>query len=709
MAELRLAPEATKTDVQSSFSGFYQAAAPTMERPTGAGAGLMELAKGLGAATDAFDQFATEQTKQQREQDILEARSLRIQNQMNFAEATRQGLIPVGMNPWAIKEYHRVDGEITAQDNYKAFIDQRLKEMNFVAADYQNEAEASAALRGELGRAQKDFLQTYGANSTHEWMLGFQQGSRGVHEALVNTYQNDRAKFNEEKFTAATGAVINQVLTNPEMSPAEKAAQLDTLAKERRGQFGMGFKEYNDLVVTQSTAQAITLAQEGRFEEAQDALEVLASIPTGPGSTLAMSASDKIMETELRISQIERNRKEDARSDIRWGWAQWAQQRAIQDAERSDIRWEESREDRARQEEMQAREDVRWLWSVEDRSYILTDRAWTDSERSRVLAERGKEELKDGMLADGINMILRNPGADHTTMYQEIMEQASDKAVAAEVVSALQGFESARYNANQRIDEDESVIADLRVGIEEGTTRTAEITAAYANRQINGGTFMALMDDYRSRRSEMGNAAKAGQTARQEVLDTSIKEIGSLIRGADEGISVSDTRRVKAANAQARARKLAREWQNANPDASAEEYYRFSDFLKERILNDSRFKPESIGTEEAYRPVEDIRIINQDGSLTEFGRQVDQLVTSGTLTFRTYEDVNRFASDYSRAIMAGSVAPPTPEMLITTQQRADGTFEEVPTFLYVSLALQDREMEAVFRQKFPNVSLDQFR
>ena len=689
MAELRLAPEAVKTDVQSSFSGFYQAAAPTLERPTGGGAGLMELAKGLGAVTDAFDQYATQETKEQREQDILEARSLRVQNQLNFAEATRQGLIPVGMNPWAIKEYHRVDGEITAQDNYKAFIDQRLKEMNFVAADYTNEAEASAALRGELGRAQKDYLQTYGANSTHEWMLGFQQGSRGVHETLVNTYQNDRAKFNEEKFTAATGAIINQVLSDPEADAVTKAARLDALAKERRGQFGMGFKEYNDLVVTQTTSQATSLAKAGRYEEAQDALEVLSAIPTGPGSTLAMSASDKILETELRISQIERNRIEEARSDMRWDWAVWNQGRALIEAERA---------------------DERYVWNQQDREWTIKDRAWTDNERSRTLRERGREELKDGMMSDGIDMILRNPGGDHTPMYQEIMAQAQDKTVAAEVVSALQGFESARYSASQRIDEDEMAVSDLRVGIEEGTTRIADISNAYANKLINGGTFMSLMDDYRSRRSEIGTAARTGQTARQRVFDDTVKDIQSLIGGSEVmSFSPNDPRKMRAENAVTTTRKLMREWQADNPEATIEDYYRFSDFLKERILNDSSYRPADVGETEAFIPAENISITNPDGSFTPFGRQVDQLVQTGTLTFRSYKDVNNFARDYSTAVIQGQTEPPTPSMLITRGTLPDGTVGDVPTFLYVSLALQNPEYEAAFSARFPTVSLSPFR
>ncbi len=375
----------------------------------------MELAKGLGVVSDAFDQYATKETAEQREADILEARSLRIQNQMNFAEATRQGLVPMGMNPWAIKEYHRVDGEITAQDNYKAFIDKRLKDMNFVAADYTTEEMAASALRGELGRAQQDYLKSYGANSTHEWMLGFQQGSRGVHETLVSTYQADRAKFNGEKFTAATGAVVNQILADPEADPAAKASKLDALAKERRGQFGMGFKEFNDIVVSQTTSQAVALSQAGRHLEAQEALEVLSVIPTGPGSTLAMTASDKILETELRISQIERNQKEDARSDIRWGWQQWSQEQAVEDA------------------------------------------AWKNAERQRTLVERGKDEMKDALLTDGMLTMLRDGGGDHEPMYREILNGTQDKKLAADVVRELQSFEAARYSASQRTEEDVEV------------------------------------------------------------------------------------------------------------------------------------------------------------------------------------------------------------------------------------------------------------
>ena len=52
------------------------------------------------------------------EEEIAAAQQARLENQMTFAEAVKQGVVPGGVSPWWVKEYRRLDGEIAMKQEY---------------------------------------------------------------------------------------------------------------------------------------------------------------------------------------------------------------------------------------------------------------------------------------------------------------------------------------------------------------------------------------------------------------------------------------------------------------------------------------------------------------------------------------------------------------------------------------------------------------
>ncbi|MCG8357475.1 MAG: hypothetical protein MI920_18075 [Kiloniellales bacterium] len=494
-----------------------------------------------------MNRFITAKDTKAREQAEKQARADRLRNKLSFAEAVRTGQVPAGANPYYVQEYQRVDGEITAQTAYHAYLTQAWQNSDLHSRPFQDEFEAAQAFSDFADQARSEFLKTAGSDSV-DWLEGFDRRRAGVETAVSSANIQQRLKVNEARFEAATGLLINETLAAEGLSTEERIDRIQALFKDRSGQFGMSGTKFNELVADQIVAASLQAANDGNIQAALDVIELADQITAGTGKLSGLpKIKDQLEEAELRITRIQQQREELERSRIRWGWS-------IDDRE----------------------------WSLKARRWQTEDREYTLGERQRAESERDDRRARDMAFSDAAMEIIKDPEADHTDMLADMAAQPN----LAPLVSSLQALQSQRISLDEHVEENPEEIGALKVAIAQGQAGPGDIALLIEAQRISTPRAMELINDWvKADRFErtMNNV----QADVERIIRDGTAQGRRSIAGSDEFGSPATA--TIAAQAQADYEMLMLEWLVANPQASRLEAMRQRSEILEMIINDPQY------------------------------------------------------------------------------------------------------------------------
>lgn len=411
---------------------------PRIEKP--GKSALAGLAEALETANPQVQRYLSNKHDENVEQDRRDAQEARMKNKMSFAEGVKlyektggdEGIDP-GMSPYWRSAYKEMDGELSARHEYNSYVQQKYMESGLMAKEYATPMEEADAFNGFLDETRATFLENKGGFDNPDWLQGFEKHRPQLENMMSSKHLAERANVTEEKFKDSTGAYITSILDS-NASIQEKAEIITQDSQVKLGQYGLSGTDYNKITVDSVTNRAIDYARMGRYDEAQEQLDVLDHVKTGTGTLGSTGyASDKRVDTELRIMNLQRSNEA-------------------------------------------------YSWSLTQRSWAREDRQL--KMEGLEIQERAKDVTQKAM-AD----ILADPTGDRNDLY---IEMSQDKDLAP-LIPKLQSFEEGRLNAAVKVTEDPVEVNQLRMDIMQGTADYSDILDMSANRELSVSTAASLM------------------------------------------------------------------------------------------------------------------------------------------------------------------------------------------------------------------------
>lgn len=423
--------------------------------------GLQQLASSLEKFSPYLARYGQGVMKEHIEEAQLRAQRDRLKNQMDYAEATRQGIVPEGANPWYVRAYKELDGEIAGKQEYFNQVSQAWHESGLSTLDYETEAERNAAMADFLQQQREQFLAD---KEDLHWVKGFEKGRQQAESTLMQRHIQATMQANEEKAALANGKKINEILLM-DGTPEERAEAIAAFGRANHGKFGQSFQSFNKQTVGAITSAANQLALARRWDEAYEMLGMLNKVPTRDGAYLGGTTEGR----EAFNATISR----------------------FQQMERADIQFQRSNES--------------WEWQKKDQQ-------WKTITRSRQWEEWAAEDSLVGVLRE----IAVNPVSDIQSVINDAIAQNPKLAKHA---GALQNAWEARVRADRIVPEDKVEVAGLRTGIEKGTIGPDELLNRLSNDELSFDTFLNLMDDLARNNSVSGRIASLSRDHRDLISD----------------------------------------------------------------------------------------------------------------------------------------------------------------------------------------------
>lgn len=523
-------------------------AVPAIAKPTQTE--FQKLAESLSNIEPNLHQFIDQRRDIFIEDETKAAQQARLKNQMSYAQAVKryeetggqEGIAP-GMSPWWVKEYKRMDGQLTARNQYLGWLHESYQQSGLAGQVYESPAESAEAFAQFVDGQRQAFLQQIEDAGDMEWLSGFEQERGSIENMLANANLQERSAANKERFNESIGAFIGAVLDS-EGSTAEKVERIATDKAAKLGQFGMSGTDYNRITVDAVINRAVNLARLGRYAESQRELSILEQIPTGTGKLGGTAyAREQSLAAELRILTLQRQEEDYEWSKTTRSWAL-----ADRDIQREGLEFQQRQRER-------------------------TEQAWQDQDN--------REEILARIMAE----IFANPTGDFTEEFADLLTDSST----APLVRDLEAFKDARVSSKYRAIEDPAELTNLRIDIIEGQAGPEDVQRMVLEKRASMQTATSLLTEWQQAKISAERAAQLPAHIRSSVNST-VSDIEGVIRGS-EFTSTEDSR-AKAVMAGTRARRMMLEWLNKNPEATELEALEYGDKVKTRILNSDEFTRE---------------------------------------------------------------------------------------------------------------------
>lgn len=515
---------------------------------------LMELAGALDDIQPSLKQYGAVVEKATVEREVRQAQADRLANQKSFADAVSSGLIPEGANPHYVREYKRMDGELSASGRYLGFLSEKWQTSGLADADFATEADAAQAFEGFVSGTRTEFLTSvFGDGEIDpDWVAGFEQRRGGIEGAVANRQVTERIANNEEKFEARTSAKIGEMLAGG-LEGEDLSTRLNQLATHQRQNFGVGYEKFNELVVEQVVSTAMSEAIDGNYFEAREALDRLSEIKTGTGP---LSNTGKAKEA-INAARTSITRMEQQQTSYQWSRTQEG-------------------------------------WARADRPAVLAaqqfqreTRAFRREEMAEARANRHRKDTRELTVADVMMEIVADPTQDFDPTWAQLAQDPNT----ANLVPVLQNALSTRINAQTRVVEDPDFVTGLKVSVLRGTSGPEEVLGAVADKQITYQNARDILEDWDRRvRTERQYANQSGRV--RTIIANDRSNIGRAVAGSD--YDSSPAQYLLAGQAQDEYDVLMLEFLEQNPSPSPAQVKRASVDAKKLLLNDPDYRIDNI-------------------------------------------------------------------------------------------------------------------
>ena len=543
-------------------SAFVQPQVPAQVGPPSRTNALLDLAQSLAQIEPTLRRYVAEEGERAKEAGLAEGRALRVQNQKTFAQATKDGVIPQGSNPWIAYGYKLADGELTAATAYNAFLYESWQNSDLSGQDYPDEMSAANAVQDLIESKRNEFLKQTGGASSLPFLEGFEKRRPGVESGVVQQIISQRIRENVERFEAATGQLVSETLTHPEMSDDERVDRLQQLFQDRTGNYGMTGTAYNEIVTDQLIAESDLAAVDGDYTRARELIALSSKIKAGPGGRLAGTryARDKLAAQAIKIERLQQSR-----DTYEWSLTQRA-------------------------------------WAIEDRPYRVAARNFQleSQENTRQTWQRAEDErdiktFRENRLAEAYTAIAADPTADHEAIIQEF---TSDPEL-ADMATKLRAWQTASLSAEYRADEDPKFVTSLSARIFAGHAGPEEIGEAVLNKKLGKETSLRLLEDFYRVSRDQETISNLSRDHRDYIGDLK-RDVETAIRRSDEYVANTEDIATLAIMAKREAERRVVRWIREHEGSTFEDFEIFGDKVLESILNSSRYRP-NIDEEEAVR------------------------------------------------------------------------------------------------------------
>lgn len=522
------------------------------EQPSRGPSGLAQLAGSLQGLAPALQKFAVRQDAAAQEEGTRQAQADRLKNKSNFADATRKGLIPPGVNPYYVQEYKRMDGELDAQGRYQGYLADKWQKSGLAEADFPTEAAASDAFMQFVEDTRGEFLGDGPLDPAYA--EGFNKRRSGIESSAASHHVSARLKRNTEKFEANTSLLIGEQL-DAGLGDEATGEAIAAIGRRQRAEFGVSNATFNELVIDQVVASAVNDAVEGDYNAAMLALDALDVIPTSEGNFLGKSgrAKEARNAAAIKITQIQQTAEG-------YAWSKTSRTWALED----------------RPATVAARK-----FQAESRDH--TRKAWTDAE-----ADDRESDVVDNAYMDTMMEIVANPEQD----FSDTWARLSSKPYTAKLVPALQAALSARVTAGERVHEDEGQIAQLKLDIMRGEATPKTVVDMVANRTLSYAHSVDILEDWS--RKDRAEAAMRGQNADvRRIADRGRAGLSKAITGSDEYSSPATS--TLAFQAQLEYDDLFADFLTRNPNASLMDVRKTRADIVKLLLDDPQYSSERLG------------------------------------------------------------------------------------------------------------------
>lgn len=444
-----LQPQARRVDA------FAQAGGPDPSQP------LRQLAGALGDAVPKLTRWLDNKEAGVKEESILRAQRDRMKHQVSFAEGVSAGLISEGENPYYVRAYKEIDGELAGKQQYGQALHEAWQQSGLATMDFPSEGQRYAALTNFIHEQRAAFLE--GKDDIY-WVDGARKGIDAAEAALVQRHQEAAITANTQKANAATEAKIEEFLFMDGDKEA-KAALIAAFGQDRNGKFGLNFEKYNDMTLNQVTSVSYRQALAGDYAAALETLSILDHIPTSAGNTLGSTGKSReaVNNMVAKIENLQKSRDQ-------------------------------------------------YQWSLQTREWSINDERWKRFTRNKQMEEFAQQDR----LGEMHLWIAENPDGDFEQALSAMI-QADPKM--AKHAQTLRGVYQARIRADRVVREDALAVMSLRHGIEKGTIGADELMKRAAAQELSYDTFMGLMDDLARQHKARGLTDALPQEARGLIND----------------------------------------------------------------------------------------------------------------------------------------------------------------------------------------------
>ena len=505
---------------------------------------LLELANSLKAVEPQLNQFLQGKQQEFIDKEVRQAKADRLRVQKSFADAIKANDIEPGQSPYYVKEFKRLDGELSARNEYMFILNNAINESGIEAGAYETEAQAAQAYSELIGQTRANFLSRGGNTNDLDFLEGFEAARASIENSLGNRFLQNRIEANEERFNEAVGAQIATIM-NSGADTQTKAQLISEFGKRQIGQFGMSGTDFNRLTVDAINTQALSLAAIGAFEEADEVIDLVSTIEAGPGRNLGGTryAQEQKAAVALRLVQLQRQQVEYGRSS------------------------------------------QRWQWSLEDRDLQRNGLEFQERQRNRTEQNWAEDEIREERTAELMADIFRNPTKDFTDDFDAL---AADPDL-VELIEPLQRFQDSRITATYRAVEDPLEVTTLNADIFALKSGPKEILDLVEQRKLSLPNAARMLDDWQQAR--IANERMGGMSSNlRTVINDAARSTQRIIESNPDNLSPLIV--ANAEMAKAKVRLLMAQFVLDNPDIGEIELLREAEQIKQLVINSGVFNDE---------------------------------------------------------------------------------------------------------------------
>lgn len=491
--------------------------------------GLADLAKSLSEVEPGIQKFLVNQHKEVTEEDERKGAAARLQNQTAFREAVAKGLIPEGASPWFIKGYQKQEGRLDGRAYYEG-LSEHLAQSGVANSD------DPAVVNQAIEKYRNDFMQgKQGTSANLDWLDGFKPEMDRAEVSLASHHIAERQKQYSLKVRDNTAKEIGLLVSDHIVRSREdeglafggddarnaSLAGLGGVVSQRLAELArtspMLASDVNKITVDSIIAKAVETKD-------KSLLSILDSIKTGSGYLGGTSyARDQRLQAETAIER-------ELKNDITWGHTLET-----------------------------------WRNQAEDREYLMKEvRPRQQKEWERADASYDKKQKSDAILGQLVTDAINNPTKEPDVAAMKKLA-GIDARDATYVANWLHSWRTTAKN----IEDDPLVVNRIMqdMALAGDTFDVKRIFNGVPQRQFGVSTMLRLYNEWQQ---NLANGGANDPVKGDWHFKKSLEGLEGFVKGNEA--TMTDAKRLDAANAAVDYVNSARAWKRENPNAKPSEW-----------------------------------------------------------------------------------------------------------------------------------------